>query len=224
MKCVNCGNEMPDNSKFCSNCGTQQPMVNTALSAQSNYQNAQMQNMNYGQYQSNNQQVPQNVKPSPKNNKIIKTIAICIIVFVALGIIGNKFIAPNLGNDTGDSAQSDSSYDSDSSANNNSSENNPVIEQYLENNYSTFNDSLETLKSDGDFEMNTLVRGDSVVISVNYTVEIENESLAKELLETSFIGFESIVSEMQAECSEIESLIIECYTVNGDLLYYEEFK
>ena len=110
---------------------------------------------------------------------------------------------------------------------NSNSGNNQTLENYIE----ASEEQLEQLSGafeDSGLEMSISVRGNSLVYSYKYTIDVGDAETIKTAMETMMETvaptFENVLSGIKKEVPSTESLIVEYFDKDGKEIYSKEFK
>ncbi len=105
----------------------------------------------------------------------------------------------------------------------------PTVESYIKSIQSDI-DAMIAANEGSGMEMQVVARGNSLVYSYKYTIEIpaENMELVKAALEESMAevdsSFQQILTALKAEISNAESIIVEYLANDGQVIYSKEYK
>lgn len=102
-----------------------------------------------------------------------------------------------------------------------------AMEAFIESIQDQIDGIKDSLESSG-MKLDVLARGNSLVYSYQYTMDVGDTSLLKEPLEKAMEGFnstfESILSALKLTVPDAESVIVEYLDQDGNLILSKEYK
>ncbi|MCI9274117.1 MAG: DUF4854 domain-containing protein [Clostridiales bacterium] len=105
--------------------------------------------------------------------------------------------------------------------------NNQAIESYIEKSKDQLDQLAGTFESSG-MKLSISARGNALVYTCKYTIDIEDTATVKSGLETAMESmsstFQTILAGLKKEVSSAESLIVEYLDKDGKEIYSKEFK
>ena len=102
------------------------------------------------------------------------------------------------------------------------------VQEYLDAYKEELDAAIASADEDGSMELDITARGNSLVYSYRYTIDIGSTANAKEILdmglEDQAFAFESTYDGLKEEVPSVESIIVEYYDMNGKLITSREYK
>ncbi len=167
--------------------------------------------------------------------KKILALALCLVLCLGLTACGNgKLVSSD--KDTSDASfavneSSDEANLSDSSQTSEPAGNVGLSDMSTDDFIATIQDQIDELSSgleSSGMGLDVVARGNSLVYSYQYKIDLGDSSLFKDTLESSLNSmsdvFTSVLSSLRLAVPDAESVIVEYLDKNGNIIVSKEFK